>query len=192
MSRKFNLQPWRAEKRALQKKNFIATTMLIAILIAGALMAERWLQLRIVEKQEAALELLNKDIARFNRAKAEVERLDTLNKEVNLQIGVIQELQSKRGLTVEMLDYIAQHTPESIFLTEISYSGTELGFRGIANNDTGVSEFMREMSGFKNFAVPQLRSIQSATSTDRFTVSEDSEVKSFHVVVQVRYTEGGA
>lgn len=192
MSRKFNLQPWRAEKRALQKNNFIVATMLIVLATAGVAMAERWLQLRIVDKQESALELLNNDIGKFNKAKAEIERLEALNTEVNLQIDVIKNLQEKRGLSVEILDYIAKNTPESIFLTEISYNGSEVGFVGIANNDTGVSDFMRAMSGFEHFAVPQLRSMHTASSTGRYEISEGSGVKSFNIVVRVHFEERGA
>ena len=116
MARKFNLQPWRAQRREEQRKTFTYATIAIVIACALALAANYWYETNYIEQQEVAKEQIKSETAKLSKAKSEVERLTELNRQVNLQIEVIQGLQAQRGLVTEMLDYIAKNTPETIFL----------------------------------------------------------------------------
>jgi type IV pilus biogenesis protein pilN len=104
MARKFNLQPWREQRREEQRKSFIYATVGIIAICAAALGADYWLQTNYLEQQQAAISRLESDIAKLATAKKEVERLRKLNEQVNQQIDVIQALQAERGFVTEMLD----------------------------------------------------------------------------------------
>lgn len=183
---KFNLQPWREQRREAQKKQFVAITSIVVALAVAAFAAERWYQKRIEQQQIVAIDLLKEDIARFNKTKTEVERLEALNTEVNKQISVIQELQQQRGLAVLILDYIASETPNNVFLTALAFENNQLTISGVAENDKGISEFMRAMSNFDYFGSPELQNIASATGNQAYSVREDSEVKAFEVIIPVK------
>ncbi len=189
MARKFNLQPWRQVRRETKKKQFIIITAVLVCLVIAGCLAERWYQQRIVTQQQSAIALLKEDIAKFNHAKAEVERLVELNKEVNRQIEVIQQLEKQRGLAVKILDFFATQTPDNVFLTYLQFKDGKVTLKGVVENGEEVSEFYRILSSFEYFSIPDVGRIQSAKSTGTYTVAEGSEVKSFEVVIPIKVDE---
>ena len=194
MARKFNLQPWREQRRDEQKKNFTYASFGIVFLCAAALGADYWQQTNYIEEQKSAISQLEENINKLSTAETEVKRLQELNRQVNLQIDVIQGLQAERGLATEMLDYIAQHTPETVFLSSIDYKSGKVIITGVASNDSGVAQFMRNMERFQYFSTASVDSITAAKGNNSFKVPEGSEVKEFTVNMEVKRdpnSEGG-
>ena len=56
MARKFNLQPWRAQRREEQRKTFTYATIAMIIACMAALGIDYWLQNKHIEQQESAKE----------------------------------------------------------------------------------------------------------------------------------------
>ena len=194
MARKFNLQPWREQRRDEQKKNFTYASFGIVFLCAAALGADYWQQTNYIEEQKSAVSQLEENINKLSTAETEVKRLQELNRQVNLQIDVIQGLQAERGLATEMLDYIAQHTPETVFLSSINYQAGKVVITGVASNDSGVAQFIRNMEKFQYFSKASIENIVTAVKNNSFTVPEGSEVKQFTVHIDVKRNpkvEGG-
>ena len=194
MARKFNLQPWREQRRDEQKKNFTYASFGIVFLCAAALGAYYWQQTNYIEEQKSAISQLEENINKLSTAETEVKRLQELNRQVNLQIDVIQGLQAERGLATEMLDYIAQHTPETVFLSSINYQAGKVVITGVASNDSGVAQFIRNMEKFQYFSKASIENIVTAVKNNSFTVPEGSEVKQFTVHIDVKRNpkvEGG-
>ena len=194
MARKFNLQPWREQRRDEQKKNFTYASFGIVLLCAAALGADYWQQTNYIEEQKSAISQLEENINKLSTAETEVKRLQELNRQVNLQIDVIQGLQAERGLATEMLDYIAQHTPETVFLSSINYQAGKVVITGVASNDSGVAQFIRNMEKFQYFSKASIENIVTAVKNNSFTVPEGSEVKQFTVHIDVKRNpkvEGG-
>ena len=194
MARKFNLQPWREQRREEQKKNFTYASFGIVFLCAAALGAYYWQQTNYIEEQKSAISQLEENINKLSTAETEVKRLQELNRQVNLQIDVIQGLQAERGLATEMLDYIAQHTPETVFLSSINYQAGKVVITGVASNDSGVAQFIRNMEKFQYFSKASIENIVTAVKNNSFTVPEGSEVKQFTVHIDVKRNpkvEGG-
>ncbi len=186
MARKFNLQPWREQRREEQRKSFIYATVGIIAICAAALGADYWLQTNYLEQQQAAISRLESDIAKLATAKKEVERLRKLNEQVNQQIDVIQALQAERGFVTEMLDYVAQNTPETVFLDSIDYKAGKVIVTGVASSDSGVAQFIRNMDKFQYFSKVALDNIKAAVGNESFKVPSDSEVKQFTINIDVK------
>ena len=186
MARKLNLQPWREQRREEQRKSFIYATVGIIAICAAALGADYWLQTNYLEQQQAAISRLESDIAKLATAKKEVERLRKLNEQVNQQIDVIQALQAERGFVTEMLDYIAQNTPETVFLDSIDYKSGKVIVTGVASSDGGVAQFIRNMDKFQYFSKVALDNIKAAVGNESFKVPSDSEVKQFTINIDVK------
>ena len=194
MARKFNLQPWREQRRDEQKKNFTYASFGIVFLCAAALGADYWQQTNYIEEQKSAISQLEENINKLSTAETEVKRLQELNRQVNLQIDVIKGLKEERGLATEMLDYIAQHTPETVFLSSINYQAGKVVITGVASNDSGVAQFIRNMEKFQYFSKASIENIVTAVKNNSFTVPEGSEVKQFTVHIDVKRNpkvEGG-
>lgn len=185
MSRKFNLQPWRAAKREAQRKEFVTITLALVVLAALVCGVNYWLEKQYVQKQQEGIALLKSEIAQFKRAEQEVKKIKALNDELNLQISTIQQLQDQRGLAVAMLDHLARFTPDNVFLTDLEFQGNNITIQGVAENEPGVSAFMREMNKFNSFAVSELIRIDEAKPTPIYNVAAGSEVRTFTVAVKV-------
>lgn len=185
MSRKFNLQPWRAAKREAQRKEFVTITLALVVLAALVCGVNYWLEKQYVQKQQEGIALLKSEIAQFKRAEQEVKKIKALNDELNLQISTIQQLQDQRGLAVAMLDHLARFTPDNVFLTDLEFQGNNITIQGVAENEPGVSAFMREMNKFNYFAVSELIRIDEAKPTPIYNVAAGSEVRTFTVAVKV-------
>lgn len=191
MSRKFNLQPWRAARREAHRKEFVAISLVLFTLALAVCGFNYWVEKQYLEKQQQGITLLQNDIAQFKRAEAEVNKIKKLNEELNLQIDTIQKLQDQRGLAVAMLDHLALHTPDSVFVTNLNFLGNTITLQGVAENEPGVSAFMREMHKFSSFAIPELVRIDEAKSTSFYNVAPGSEVKTFTVLVKVKTNSEG-
>lgn len=185
MARQFNLQPWRAARRAQVKKNFTITTFCIALVCVVVLYGYKMLQEHFIAEQNSAIRNLNTHIAQLKKAENEVKRSQALSEEVQKQIRVIEGLEAQRGVTVQMLDFLAKETPPSIFLQSLTYRDGMLHISGIAQSETGVSDYIRQLKKFPYFSVVHWEGMRQAKSNARFKVSETTEVRSFDLSVQV-------
>lgn len=180
MNIKFNLLPWRNQHREQQKKNFIATTVAVVLLVGGVLGFNYYIETDYIDNQEQAKSLLQSKINQYATAENEVKRLSKMIKDINQQIDVIESLREKRQKLFIGLEDIAQAVPASVFLTAINLDDKgQLTINGYAENEKGVAAFIRQLSEVKGIQDLQLQNIQAAVSNQSFTIPENSEVKSF-------------
>lgn len=185
MSRRFNLQPWRAAQRKAQKNQFLAVAAAVGLASAGLIGGYWFLKQSYVDGQVSAIATLDKEIKSLENTQKEVERMKKLNEEVTRQISVIQELQDRRGLTIEFLDYIAGHLPETVFLENMRYSKSQLTISGVAETEMGVSAFIRVLQDYRHFSSVRLVTMNQAINSKRYSVPAGTGVRTFELVVQV-------
>lgn len=184
-TKKFNLQPWRVKQRDLVKKQFFGITAAVVIAVSAVLAANYMAEKKYIEQQLESQNFLEKEISGFKKANQQVELIKKLNKELNIQIDTVEDLQSKRSFVVEMLDFIAVNTPPGVFLTKISYDGSQLVFSGVAENEKTVASFLRSMNNFHSFEEPTLTRMAIAVSNGIYSVSDDTEVRTFDITTNV-------
>lgn len=185
MARKFNLQPWRAELRAKQKKDFVTVTAIVGLIAAGLCGGYYYFKNEYLESQSRAISTLDNSIAELKKAETEVNKMKALNEEVLKQIAVIQGLQNQRSLSVEILDYIAANTPKAVFLDNISFKKDQITINGVAENEIGVSAFIRVLNQFKHFSIVRLVDMQKAKTENRYSVTDDTGVRVFSLLITV-------
>lgn len=198
MAKKFNLQPWRERLRAEQKKTFTNITVILVILLIGLVFFDKYNQDNYVVQQYNSIETLKGEIEGLKRTQEEIDRLKKLNEEVQTQVNAINVLQGQRGFVVELMDFIAKNTPDSVFLTTVEYGNSksegskpgdkEVVIEGIAENSSGVSEFMRAMAKWDRLGEARLdrRGIYTAHSTAAYSVDADNpEIKGFKIKIPV-------
>lgn len=185
MNIRFNLQPWREAHRQAQQKTFIGVTAVIIIAAAAILGLNYYAETNYIEEQNTAKNKLQNEIDTLQNAQQKVESTKKLIEEINKQIASIEVLQNQRGTVLKLLDHLANETPKSVFLNQVQFDGNQLVINGVAENDNGVADFMRTLQTHDLLTTAVLRGIQSANSTGRYVVPQDSEIKSFTVVVNL-------
>ena len=198
MAKKFNLQPWRERLRAEQKKTFSNITAVLVILMIGLAFFDKYNQDNYVVQQYNSIETLKGEIEGLKRTQEEIDRLKKLNEEVQTQVNAINVLQGQRGFVVELLDFIAKNTPDSVFLTKVEYGDSfapgakpgdkQVSVEGVAENSAGVSEFMRAMAKWDRLGEARLekQGIPTAYSTEAYNIDSDNpEIKSFKISIPV-------
>ncbi len=198
MAKKFNLQPWRERLRAEQKKTFTNITVILVILLIGLAFFDKYNQDNYVVQQYNSIETLKGEIEGLKRTQEEIDRLKKLNEEVQTQVNAINVLQSQRGFVVELMDFIAKNTPDSVFLTKVEYGDSrtpgsqpgdkEVIVEGVVENSAGVSEFMRAMAKWDRLGEARLdrQGITTAYSTEAYKIDADNpEIKAFKINIPV-------
>jgi type IV pilus assembly protein PilN len=129
---------------------------------------------------------IDHQVARNDRLKAEIEKLDkqieevkTLEKRRNLLVDrmkIIGALQSNRPQIVHIFDELVRTLPEGVYYTSITRKEGKIHIDGLADSNEGVSSLMRKLDASKWFKDPLLTDV--ATNESSVTNNTDkSKVK---------------
>ena len=147
-----NLLPWRAEQRALQKRNFLLTLGFSALsgLLAAAIIFTYFSSQ--ISGQEERNKFLEDKIATEETKIKEVELLDEKRARLLGRKEVIDTLQLDRSRIVRLFEALVKATPDGVMLTLVEQNQEGLSIEGRAQSSTRVSTYMRnlEASGWMN------------------------------------------
>jgi type IV pilus assembly protein PilN len=140
---KINLLPWREDRRKQKQKEFINAmelSALIGVLIVGLIHSS-------IEGfkayQAQRNQLLQSEIIVLDKKIIEIKDIEAKKKQLQAKIDLIQQLQESRPEAVHLFDEIPKITPDGIFLTKFTQTGTELNFEGKSDSNARISAFMR-------------------------------------------------
>ena len=141
-----NLLPHREEKRKRRKQAFfvgIGASALVGVLVVGAayvlleqLTSQQRTRNGFLGAEISRLEAQIKDIANL---RAEIEALKSRQR-------AVEDLQTDRNTPVQLLNELARHSPEGIYLTSIKQVDKTVTVSGVAQTQERVSEFLRNTS----------------------------------------------
>ncbi|WP_262966653.1 PilN domain-containing protein [Methylobacter psychrophilus] len=159
---KINLLPWR--KELLKKKqheffNAIVLSVLAGFIILGTI--HTYIE-GLNTYQEQRNQLLSNEIIVLNKKIIDIRSIEEKKKKLLAKIDLIQKLQESRPEIVHLFDEIPKMTPDGIFLTKFSQSGSELIFEGKSQSNARVSAFMRAIEASPWLQTPGLTVIQSS------------------------------
>ena len=140
---KINLLPWREERRKQRQKDFINAmelSALIGILVVG-LIHTSIQGLKAYQGQRN--QLLQNEIILLDKKIIEIKDIEAKKKKLQAKIDLIQQLQESRPEAVHLFDEIPKITPDGVFLTKFTQTGTELTFEGKSESNARISAFMR-------------------------------------------------
>ncbi len=166
---KINLLPWREEHRKQKQKNFIGAlvlSVLAGFLILG--LVHTYVEgLKTYQKQRN--QILQKEITLLNKIIVEINDIEEKKRKLLAKIELIQKLQKSRPEIVHLFDEIPKITPEGIFLTKFTQTGSELIFEGKSQSNARISALMRAIEASPWLQKPILNIIRSQTkkSTDK-------------------------
>lgn len=161
-----NLLPHREEKRKRRKTAFFVglgvsavlgfTIAAIGYLVLLQLTSEQQSRNQYLSAEISRLEIQIKDISNL---KAEIESLKARQK-------AVEDLQTDRNTPVHLLNELARHTPEGVYLTSIRQADKIVTITGIAQTNERVSEFLRSTARSSEWLErPELVEIKVANLT---------------------------
>ena len=169
---KINLLPWREELLKRKQKDFfngIVLSVLVGIIIMG-LLHVYFAGLEAYQEQRNQT-LLN-EIAELNKKIIAINSIEDKKKKLLAKIDLIQKLQESRPQIVHLFDEIPKVTPDGVFLTKFTQTGTELIFEGKSQSNARVSAFMRAIEASLWLQTPKLTVIQSNLQPSNKTATE--------------------
>lgn len=181
---RINLLPWREEARKERQRQFlyslVGTLVLgaILVLIVGLFFDQR------ISAQEARNQQIQQEI---DRLQARIDRIAELERTRNRLLSrkqVIEELQSSRSLTVELLDKLAKTIPVGVTLTDVRQQGPNVSLLGTSQSNARVSAYLHSLEEMDLFVKPELQYVRAAQKPG-------SNLETYEFAISVRLHQPG-
>lgn len=166
-----NLLPWRAERRAAQRRHLGILAGMVAALAVALVVLGHVVIAGYVAVQEGRNDYLKKENARLDK---EIEEIKKLRDEIAALLArkqVIERLQADRSQVVNLMDQLVRQTPDGVYLKSLKQTGTRVNVVGYAQSNARVSTLMRNVSGSPYLENPELVEIR-ASQVNNKRVSE--------------------
>ena len=161
---RINLLPWRETLKKERQKRFFMVAALVAVLAVGALAG---IHLEIesrISVQEHRNQFLSQQISIVDKEIETIRSLEIDKTRLLNRMNVIQELQKSRPEIVHLFEELVLATPSGAQLLKISQTGTNINIEGIAESNSRISTFMRNLDRSKWLKDPELIVINANTS----------------------------
>jgi type IV pilus assembly protein PilN len=157
-----NLLPWREERRAERKKEFLAALALVALLAVLVVIVVDQVINGEINYQNQRNAYLQQNIAELDAKVAEIRDLQRKRTELLDRMRVIQELQGNRPVIVRIMDQLVRTVPDGVFYTSLKSSAGKITVEGVAESNNRVSSLMRRMEGSDWLEEPNLDAVRAA------------------------------
>jgi type IV pilus assembly protein PilN len=141
-----NLLPYREEKRKRRKTAFFVGLGIAAVVGAGVVAAAYMLLQHMTSEQQRRNQFLTVEIGRLDDQIKDIANLRAEIESLKSRQRAVEDLQTDRNTPVHLLNELAQHTPEGVYLTSIRQADKIVTITGIAQTNERVSEFLRNTS----------------------------------------------
>jgi type IV pilus assembly protein PilN len=150
---RINLLPVREERRKADAQRLgamLAATLVGSMLAAAGLHA---MLLHDISSTRALTIATQQEIERFEPQLKQVEEFRKTKGEIEQKLGVIQSLHEARSGPVHMLDELATHTPDRIWINKVTIQSGRLTLEGMSLDNELVALFLTALEAspyFKN------------------------------------------
>ncbi len=161
-----NLLPHREEKRTRRKQAFFAG-MGVAALVGAGLVGAGWMLLvHLTDEQQSRNQYLSAEIGKLELQIKDIANLKSEIDALKSRQRAVEDLQTDRNTPVHLLNELARHTPEGIYLTSIRQAEKVVTITGIAQTNERVSELLRNTARSSEWLdKPELVEIKLANVT---------------------------
>jgi len=171
---KINLLPWREELRNQRNQEFgilAGLSAAVAVLIIVGISAFYG---QLIENQESRNKFMQDEITKLDNKIKAIKDLKARKERLLQRIKTIQQLQTNRTEIVHLFDETVKVVPDGVYLNSIKQSGPNLTMTGIAESNTRVSEFVRNIEASQWMTAPSInvisRNKSTALQTNNFTL----------------------
>ena len=174
---RINLLPWRAERRKLRQKEFMAMLGAAAVAAAVASFLIWMFYNGQISGQKERNDYLREQIAQVDAKIKEIEILDQKKAKLLARKEVIEKLQANRSQMVHLFDSLVRTIPDGVTLTSIQQDGEQLTLKGRSQSNARVSTYMRNLESSGWMTNPELSVIEARGNNKGLPYEFDLQVK---------------
>ena len=174
---RINLLPWRAERRRLRQKEFMAMlgmSALAAVLVSFLIYLYYNAQ---ISGQGERNDFLRDQITQVDAKIKEIDELDKKKAKLLARKEVIEQLQANRSQMVHLFDSLVRTIPDGVTLTTIQQNGDLLTLKGRSQSNARVSTYMRNLESSGWMTNPELSVIEARGDNKGLPYEFDLQVK---------------
>ncbi|MGC5699965.1 PilN domain-containing protein [Pseudomonas sp. NFXW11] len=159
---RINLLPWREAARMQRGRRFLQVLAGMLVLgLALVYLADACIA-RVLERQQLRSQHLLQATARLDVQIRTVDELKTQRQQLLERMAVIEDLQARRGASVQLFEQLARSLPEGLYFNALDRQGDNLEISGAAESHGRISALMRNLHAAKGFAAPGLAQVKRA------------------------------
>ena len=156
-----NLLPWRADRRKLREREFYMNLLGAAVAaFAVLLLAIMWMG-HLVDVQNNRNAYLQEEIKGLDKQIVEIAELDKTRSQLLTRKEIIEQLQSNRSQMVHLFDDMVKTIPDGARLTAMKQAGDILTLEGVAESNSRVASYMRNIDVAPWMGRTDLRKIEN-------------------------------
>ena len=146
-----NLLPHREARRVADARQTIAVLALgMVVAMGGIYIVEQKIDSDLAAA-EASVRQLESDIERYQPQQKLVAQFKEKRNQLEEKLDVIDGLDKARSGPVRILDELATHTPEKLWLTSLETEGAAITLRGLSLDTGVVADFLRSLNSSDYF-----------------------------------------
>ena len=146
-----NLLPHREAKRVADLRENVAVLVLGLVVIAGIAVFMNGRVKDEIETARNAVQKMESEIARYKPQEAQVAAFKAKKSELEDKLDVIDGLDSARTGPVRVLEQLAAHTPERLWLTSLVTQSGQIKLKGNSLDNGVVADFLRGLNASNYF-----------------------------------------
>ncbi|HEY4092203.1 MAG TPA: PilN domain-containing protein [Luteibacter sp.] len=174
---RINLLPWRAERRKQREREFY---MQLGVAFAAALVVligwSYWMGARI-DNQNDRNTYLQGEIKQLDDRIAKIKDLEKVRAGLLQRKQIIEQLQANRSQMVHLFDELVKTIPASARLGSMKQSGDSMSLDGVAQSNSSVAEYMRNIEVSPWMGHADLRKTENTHDDSRMPYSFGLDVK---------------
>lgn len=160
-----NLLPWRAERRKQREREFYMMLAGTAIAALAVLLAAIFWMGYLVDDQNARNAYLQGEIKALDKKIEEIQELDKKRSALLTRKEIIEQLQSNRSQMVHLFDEMVKTIPDGTRLSSMKQAGETLTLEGVAESNSRVASYMRNIDASPWMGRTDLRKIENKSGT---------------------------
>lgn len=174
---KINLLPWREDQRKERQREFFLLLIFSAVAAIALVFVVLTYLSGTLSMQNDRNQYLQTQIKSMDRQIKEIAELEKTREALFARKQVIEDLQSKRSLTVQLLNELVVTTPVGVTLTNLQQMGLEVTISGTAQSNARVSEFLTQLGSSKLLVDPELAIIEANAKRAQTVEPYDFRIK---------------
>jgi type IV pilus assembly protein PilN len=156
---KINLFPWREDLRQTQKKQYIGSLVVIAIVVFIVFWVVGQIVDQQIRNQNSRNNYLKQQIEILDTQIAQIKEITTAKDAITLRMALIEQLQVSKNLTPILFDELAKLVPSGVSFDTMTRTDNQIRITGLSESNNRLSAFMRALEDSDVFVNPVLSSI---------------------------------
>jgi type IV pilus assembly protein PilN len=156
-----NLLPIREEKRKADLRQF---AVMLGATFVGTVLVVSAFHMKIIADLSSAKQQVREtqtEIDRFKPQLEQVEKYRATKQAIEQKLAVIQRLDRNRSGPVHLMDEVAVHAPERLWVTRLEASNGTLRLKGMSLDNELVALFMTALGDSPYFDTVELESTEA-------------------------------